>query len=84
MAFSQSTFEKKSPCTLKEPQSVHRKGKTATINQVMTKAEEQIIRAIERWLYVLVMFTSLYCFAIEFFPNPCQYWYEKYTNANYS
>jgi len=35
----------------------------------MTKAEEQIIRAIERWLYVLVMFTSLYCFAIEFFPN---------------
>ena len=75
MAFSQSAFEKKSPCTLKEPQSVHRKGKTATINQVMTKAEEQIIRAIERWLYVLVMFTSLYCFAIEFFPNTYQYRY---------
>ena len=44
----ESALEKKSPWTLKDPKSVHRKGKTAIISQAMTKAEEQKTRDIER------------------------------------
>ena len=52
--------------------------------EIKTTDVDEIIRTIERWLYVVVIFTFLYCFAIEFFPNLYQYWYQKYSNSNYS
>ena len=48
MALVQSAFEKKSPCTLNDPQAVHRKGKTAIISQKPTNAVEMKIKPGER------------------------------------
>jgi succinyl-CoA synthetase alpha subunit len=42
-AFIQSAFEKKSLCTLKLPQTVHKKGKTAIISQSATRAKETVV-----------------------------------------
>jgi len=48
-AFVQSAFEKKSPCTLNDPQRVHRNGKDATTTQRITKLVARTASAGDRF-----------------------------------